>query len=394
MLPTIPYDPSLTLGSAIGAEQQAALRALGQRKAALDAAERRVEAASATAAAMRATRLEVSHLGVALRARVDEGLRAALRAVERATDALVGARIAAMGELTGLRAAVGAAGPRYESPVDMGATGVVRRPLMADSLRLTGQYFPRQGPARPPEDARAFVSRAARFLGASRCTDLSDAVHAHIERQACDRLHGTLVLTATCTHRHVVLLEPLVLDPGAAVRLWNRMYPDRPLAARDDRSMLEAAREAPDHEAPGLALCAGATCGSTFVGLIHVFSPNGPEPGALRRLRSPDVGAVRALLAADIGDARCSVVAAGALPAIGAGDRVGGLDMQSMLNAFDDYVQQVRGGADGVPLKFMVRRFSRVDVARVWGDATRAGADRAGGEGEPGEVEPSQPGPP
>ncbi len=386
MLPTIPYDPSLTLGAAIGAEQQAALRALEARKAVLDAAERRVEAASAAAAAMRVTRLEVSHLSAALRARVDEGLRIALREVERATDALVGVRIAAVGELTRLRAAVGAAGPRYESPVDIGATGVVRRPLLSDSLRLTGQYFPRGGSEHPPEDARAFVSRTARFLGASRCLDLSDTVHAQIERQACDRLHGTLVLTATCTHRHAVLLEPLVLDPEAAVRLWNRVYPDRRLAARDDRSMLEAGREAPDHEAPGLALCAGATCGSTFVGLIHVFSPSGPEPGVLRRLRSPDVGAVRALLTANIGDSHCSVVTTGAVPSIGAGEHISGLDMQSMLNAFDDYVQQVRGGADGVPLKFMVRRFSRVEVARIWCAAHRAGADRAG-EVEPGEPE-------
>ena len=42
-------------------------------------------------------------------------------------------------------------------------------------------------------------------------------------------IEGTLVITASCTHKIADIFAPFIMDPDKAIAAWNQTYPDQAL---------------------------------------------------------------------------------------------------------------------------------------------------------------------
>lgn len=168
-----------------------------------------------------------------------------------------------------------------DSPVDFLTAKIQYLPLASDSIRLDMQYFSygKSGDASESsvktvmqiEDA---IRKASEPLG-SQASELAKAASSQINQQRkVHDLSGTLVITATCTHRNTAMIVPLTLDADRMLAIWNELHGGTDVL---DTSDLQAMRRAAvavktDAEAKNIPLLVGVNYGSSFVGLVHTIN--------------------------------------------------------------------------------------------------------------------------
>lgn len=367
MKTTIPYDSSLSLGSVVCPAKYHALQALASQAAHIGAAEKALEAATATLNAFNDLWLESSGLSRQVIDRVGRGRSEARRSVEVATEALVNARVEWSPRIVDLQRKAEDQGDPHESPIDFSRTGVRQLPLVEDSIRMSGQYFSFASDAGDASGLERFVAGATSFLGAKRSIDLASTVSSQValQRTAHD-VEGTLIVTATCTHRNLGLLDPVVLDADKALALWNRFFPKHPLMPGKPDALIAAARDSGTDESEAFHLCTGARYGSSFIGMVHLLNRPDGALAAGDTFSDLSIDAIRRALPADATVSHCDIIVAGGLSSLASSRSGGVLDVRSLLQAFDDYVARVGAGCSGVPIKFMLSSVTRDQVARAW----------------------------
>jgi hypothetical protein len=155
-----------------------------------------------------------------------------------------------------------------ESPVILKTQNIKTLPLSSESIKLDSQYFSYEGGAQDDP-----ISAISKFVGDSTSGALGEqakklaqdsASQVAAQRQAHD-LTGTLIITASCTHRNVMLLDPFEIDSDRAISIWNRKFQDdaidlddydpKKTISYDDKNML--------------TVVSGVKFGSCFVGMAH-----------------------------------------------------------------------------------------------------------------------------
>lgn len=249
-----------------------------------------------------------------------------------------------------------------ESCVDMQTSKLTAHPLSSESLKLDSRYFAFSGNLE--EDKLANIEKFVRSSTnnvASRSGDLCHTVCDQISDQVEQHnVCGTLIITASCTHRNVHLFSPLVIDADKAVNAWNSLKADK-IDTTDPENVRRALS---DGSADSIPLISGAVYGSSFIGMAHFLQSEINTTGNLDALKtnldkklmtggwlanaSGEMGVdrammdqVRAFLSSNSISCHISVVSMGAIPTIKSDEmttcccRLAEID-KDQLPSFDD----------------------------------------------------------
>lgn len=375
----IPYDPSLTLGSVVDLKKLEALQNISKLKRIIETAEMQLEVATTTLRNIDMTLLDTNTLvDITTTESVQKIRREVLQRVKSASTALITARLENLDAINYIQTNLRNTGEQYEIPLDFQKTRTCHLPLASDSIRMSAQYFPGAESAGHVHDDSQLtdsVSRAMSFLGSKRSLDLASAVSGQVEEQ--QRAHnvvGTLIITATCTQKNATILDPLVLDPIKAVKVWNEIHPDR-IILPDNLETAKQIASVPNAEGQDdarLTLCSGAFSGSSFIGMVHVLAH--PKMSRLNSgpLHFSSIGELKQMLDSQIGSAHGSMIVSGIIPSLSlpdqAGNNLSNIEIQSMnslIHAFDDYITKTLKGSIGDPLNFILTQFRQDEIARI-----------------------------
>lgn len=286
---TIPYDPSLVLGSIVKKETLDAIGKIAEVQSAPDAEQNKLNALLSLKRSLEMTKTELLQLGIPATndsmKNLDQELIDLDNQIPQAASDYCAAKIKAEKVIADVRKAMlKDVNAEYESPIDYVKTQIKTMPLAADSMNMDVQYFSRDENS---QDAETFASGISSFVSASLsglgnkvATEATAAAQKQATAQATNHsIAGTLVLSVTCTHKNASIMAPFILNVDKAVKAWNNFYgKDDKLVPTDGKAMLELATQ-PDPDTTGdgnktnkFSIISGMTFGSSFVGMVHVLN--------------------------------------------------------------------------------------------------------------------------
>ncbi|MGE0351540.1 hypothetical protein [Hydrogenophaga sp.] len=286
---TLPFDhPSLVLGHVVNTELLALLEKLGALQAKSDAAFDKMNSFIALRRGLSMTINEMVGLGVdiaELKARMGDLDQ---RVSDAARDYMV-TRVANDSAAQKIREDMGVidSASGLESPLDLTGVQVARLPLGADSIRMDVQYFSYGSNDDTTASALSGIENAIRESVSSmgpNAREIARTAGAQIEQQRKHHnVSGTLVITASCTHRETAVLDPLNIDVDRAIEIWNRMHGTGAdaLGATGLKAMQTAAKAPSGSGDKSMTLLVGAHYGSSFVGMVHMVNQEMAGTGLL-----------------------------------------------------------------------------------------------------------------
>ena len=377
MMQSIPYDPSLALGSVVCPKALENFRDLSEKDRMVKAAKYKLEAVIESKRSLEKTLVEISSLGIR---GSEDALKVAIMSADQkiriATNSLVSAHIDNESDARGFDQEQSShVGLDQVSPIDLGRSKSIKLPTAVDSIRITAQFFPfsEDGSKEVTDRMADYASNSARFLGAKRSMDIGAAVQGQIsDQQNIFNTQGTLIITATCMHKCELYFSPLVFDPDATLRSWNKLFPDNAMPIMDKERLVNIAKGATKvDETIKLTVCSGAGYGSSFVGMVHMLSGKDgmASPAGMRMNGLSDVK--KMLYSSQKNISHCSVVTTGVLPKLQLSEDEENnvlLDSQSLIAAFDDYINKVEAGNIGIPIWYYLSSLEADQVAEIWCD--------------------------
>lgn len=281
MASSIPFDhPSLVLGHVVNTELLGLLEKIAALQARTDAAFEKMNSYIAMRRGLGMTINELVGLGVDV-AELRNKIAELNRDVSDAARDYMAARIGNDTQVQQLREQVASIEnvSGLESPLDFAEVQVQRLPLASDAIKIDVQYFSYGS----NDDASAVaikriedVIRESTSAMGPTARDVPKAAAAQIHQQIKNHsLAGTLVITASASHRASAMLNPLKLDADKAVEVWNSVHSaaGEGINTGDLSAMIRAA-EAQEGaaDARSLTLLTGANYGSSFVGMVHMVN--------------------------------------------------------------------------------------------------------------------------
>lgn len=356
-----------------------------------------------------------------------------------------------------------------ESPIDWNKSAIKQLDLSSDTMIVDAQYLrneeEKDGSQAHADSVAATVSATiSSIFGPKYSSTTAGSVKKSVlNQQSHHQIAGTLVITATCTHKTSDVFAPFVLDPEKAVYAWNTFFPDSSdkIETTDLKSLEEAVKNVSttggNDNNKFLSLLSGQTIGSSFVGMVHVLQTEDTnssqksnaaaasfqsefEWGGFFASGKGSFGVdsdfsnnIKNMLSTSNLTSHCSLVTMGIIPTLksnnvktsisqlkpsatevmgqlaaiqGATDtdvnslsseaakaKAGSqfielnnsyvtsvvsnlstvdnnnnklIDVNSLMTAFDDYVQKAEAGKSGVPINFFVRHLDKSMIAKAW----------------------------
>lgn len=249
---TIPYDPSLTLGSVVPQDKLDNILNIAKLQAPADAAQADMEAAILLKRSIDMTIQEMIGMGIDVSELVTQS-QAVGDQIKTAAVAYAKARISADTAIAPLRAKILDVSEEIESPIDYNRSLLKQMPLSSDSLRMDVQYFSYDENTQTSQSHAAtiasFVSDSLSVFGDQYSGQASASAQSQVNSQhARHDIAGTLVICITCTHKTTQVFAPFILDVDKAVRSWNKLFPDNLIKTNDPASIakIEATMETKD----------------------------------------------------------------------------------------------------------------------------------------------------
>lgn len=273
---SIPFDhPSLVLGNIVDPFILNQMKKISGLQTKIDAAHDKLNSQIMLRRSLSMMVNELTELGVDV-GDLTSKIKETDTTISEAATEYMNARLSNETGIQALREAIGAQEPSdtVESPVDFSKSKIIRLPLSSDSIKLDTQYFSHAGNDEGTEAGiESYVKEATSNLG-SKSGEVAKTVTQQISRQKKNHsLAGTLIITASCTHRHAALLEPLLLDIDKTIDIWNTINKDQNvLNISDLDAMQKCADQPPSTDEKTLTLLSGVTYGSSFVGMVHILN--------------------------------------------------------------------------------------------------------------------------
>lgn len=273
---TIPYDPSLVLGSLVHPNKLKVLTQIDEAQRPADAAEDELNSLISLRRSLDMTIQELKDMVIDPKDVQAELVEVNKRITKAATD-YAKAKVTAEKTIQPLKASIGTIDAEIESPIDYNQSAIKQLPLSADSFKMNVQYFAfdknTQDSQTYASQISAFVSDQVDDLGEDFKAEVSTTVNAQTNSQhARHEIVGTLVISITCTHKTAAVWAPFIIDVDKAVRAWNTLYPSEMINPTDPSSIAQIAKQAYSLKDPCLSLLSGATFGSCFIGMVHVLN--------------------------------------------------------------------------------------------------------------------------
>lgn len=274
---TIPYDPSLTLGSIVPQNKLQNIEEIAKLQAPADAAKSAMNANITLKRSIDMSIQELLGMGIdttdLLRESESVGKEVASTAVAYAQ-----AKITAEKSIAPLRSKILAVSSEVESPIDYNRSILKEMPISSDSMQMDVQYFSydveNQSSQSHAATIASFVSSSLTDLfGADNATEVSARAQSQVNSQhARHNISGTLVIAITCTHKTAQIFSPFILDIDKAVHSWNALFPDSMIKTNDIQSVIKTEALSETKEDKSFSILSGATYGSSFVGMVHVLN--------------------------------------------------------------------------------------------------------------------------
>jgi hypothetical protein len=276
-MPTsIPYSPSLVLGAIVDPAAMDNLLAMSAVQTPIDAAQETLNSFIAMKRSLDMTVQELINMSVDPKDLIHK-LKEVDDDVEKAALAYATTRIEQELKLQPLRARMQMVNANQESPIDYNRTKIKTMPLAADSLKMDAQFFSfdenEENNSNTIANIKSYVSASTSILGIGASFEQAKTAVNQVNKQRqLHKIAGTLVVTASCTHKTALVLAPLYLDVDKAIRVWNRLFPSANDKIRIDETMIkQIADEAGTPAEKSFNIISGATLGSSFVGMVHVL---------------------------------------------------------------------------------------------------------------------------
>ncbi len=272
----LPYIPNLTLGGIVDPSTMRTLLAMSEATGKIDIAHDHLNSQISMKRSLEMTAQELENLNIETET-LTQKMKDVDKNIDLAASNYAKVRIEQEAVLQPLRASTATVNANYESPVNWIRSELKTMELGADSIKLNVQYFgfDRNGQSVDNQlnSIRSFVALSGRVFGIKASSELATSAVNQVNSQLQTHdIEGTLIITATCTHRDVAMFAPLVLDVDKAVRVWNLMHPDaKDRIVTDDWSMSEALSEEGTEEEKAIHIVSGAAFGSSFVGMVHIL---------------------------------------------------------------------------------------------------------------------------
>lgn len=233
----------------------------------------------------------------------------------------------------------------------------VSKPLFYDSMKMNSDYFSFNSESSDTDLTRLnnfLVKEVDKGLAQTAATQVSNYI-------ACSDYTGSLVITASCTHKNIRYFEKISYNPYEAANIWNSLHPE------NEKIVFPVLVMPADDTGEPLTVIRGAAYRSGFVGMIHFFrSGNGnfdehtlPIEQIREKLRlgswlgamSGELGIdesilddVRSFLISNKIRSHISIVSDGVIPKIKSGEVQATLP--ELTNAFADMSKQLPGDED------------------------------------------------
>lgn len=273
---TIPYSPSLVLGSIVHPDAMKILMEMSAMNGPIDAAQDTLNSYISLKHSLTMTVDELVNMNITPKDLIDK-IKDVNTQLDKAATAYATTRIEQEMKMQPLRAKVQAVNASVESPIDYNRTIIKPMDLAADSIKMDAQYFSfdenEQDADNTVDTIRKFISGSGGVGGIHGAGEVADSAVKQINRQRqMHKVEGTLVLTATCTHKTASILAPLILDVDKGIRVWNQLFKDPKDKIKLDPPLMEAlAKEEGTKDERSFSIISGATYGSSFVGMVHVL---------------------------------------------------------------------------------------------------------------------------
>jgi hypothetical protein len=277
---SIPYDPSLVLGSIVTQPKLDIVTAIATAQAPADVAEDTLNSLIALKRSIDMTVQELIEMNIDASELIQESQDAG-RQITAAAVAYGKAKLAAEKAIQPLKAKIRTVNDNVESPVDFNKTQIKTLPLAADSLKMNCQYFAFD---ENEQDSQSHAATVASFVadsvsggGFGWSGSYSAQAKASAQQQMSSQhqrhsISGTLVVTITCTHKDAVLLAPFIIDPDKAVRIWNALFPDDMIKTNSVANIVQILAKEDTKQEKSFNILSGQTCGSCFVGMVHTLN--------------------------------------------------------------------------------------------------------------------------
>jgi hypothetical protein len=278
---TIPYDPSLILGNIVEKNKIQVLEDIANAQKGMCNAQDYLNALLLYKRSLDMTKQELIQMQINTN-ELDTGIADLTKKIADAATAYGTAVIQAQSAILKLKNqnCENQINVLIESPIDYNKSVIKQLQLSSDSMSMDVQFFREDTNMQSGED---HSNQIATFV-AGKMKDLFDgdtsfsigASTKSIVTQQRQKTgyQGTLVLTATCTHKMADVFAPLIIDVDKAIHAWNAYHVDdttKQIDTDNRDSILNAAKQPSSNEA-GMFLLSGATYGSSFVGMVHIFS--------------------------------------------------------------------------------------------------------------------------
>ena len=163
-----------------------------------------------------------------------------------------------------------------ESPIDWNKSAMKQLQLSSDTMTADAQYLRNEDETDGSSaHAQAVATSASATINSIFGPKYSASVAAStksavLKQTSNHKIAGTLVITATCTHKMSDVFAPFVMDPEKAINAWNKLHPDE-LIDVTKKEDLKSAIEDGTGSKKNLSLLSGQTVGSSFIGMVHVL---------------------------------------------------------------------------------------------------------------------------
>ncbi|KAK4246017.1 hypothetical protein C7999DRAFT_42483 [Corynascus novoguineensis] len=277
---TIPYNPSLVLGSIVDKSTIDTVEKIAELQADPDAEQAKLNALISLKQSLEMTRTELMQLGIDPESDEMEMLTSKMAQLDKdlATTAkeYCSKKITAEENIAELRKDIKAVNSSVESPIDYVKTQIKTMPLAADSVNMDVQYFARDENNQSAESfasaVKGFVAGSLSHLGSRVSTEMGGASGKQVAGQVSNHsIVGTLVLSVSCTHKNASILAPLILNVDKAVKTWNHLFAEDKLSPTSGKAMSDLANSDEKGENK-FSIISGMTYGSSFVGMVHILN--------------------------------------------------------------------------------------------------------------------------
>ncbi len=272
MATSIPYDhPSLVLGNIVDTRVLGFLHTIAGLQNKIDASHDKLNSHIALKRSLTMTISELMSLEVDTTA-INEKINEIDTSITKAAQNYLDTRLKGEDDILNMREQMSQleVEETMESPLDYSSAKVKNLPLSSESLKLDAQYFSYEQNKDALSNIENYVRESTGDLG-SKSTKLAKAASAQVyQQQKSHNLSGTLVITASCTHKNVAIIEPFNIDVDKAIDLWNSSKTKKINTNIQSMMVLESQTTTKDQES--ISVISGAAYGSSFVGMVHVLS--------------------------------------------------------------------------------------------------------------------------